>query len=186
MPRYRHWRNLGVGGQTVFVTTTILDFVEVFKDKRCAYALVEELFRAHRGADAVLHGFVVMSHHVHFLTRLPMDIDVSTFVRRFKSVSSRRIRPMLAEAVEREFDHQRGLNDRVFWQRSFRSVIVDKEKFFFQKLAYIHSNPVKAELCAAPRDYQWSSAEMFERDEWNDETGLMTASWNPPRQAVEG
>lgn len=121
----------------MFVTTAVLDFVEVFKYRAFAGALVDELFTVHRDCGAVLHGFVVMSHHIHLMSRLPPEADVGAFVRRFKYLSARRIRRALGEEIEREFDHQRGLNGRAFWQRSFRSVIVDKEKFFLQKLRYI-------------------------------------------------
>ncbi len=36
--------------------------------------------------------------------------------------------------------------------------LVDSEKFFFQKLKYIHENPMKRTYVIRPEDWYWSSA----------------------------
>jgi putative transposase len=35
----------------------------------------------------------------------------------------------------------------------------------YQKLEYIHENPVKAGLCSVPEDYKYSSASFYETGE---------------------
>ena len=170
--RYRHWRNLGQGGDWVFITTTCLDFVHALdrddiKDVMCGFIL-----RHCAKHQARLDAFVVMSHHVHLLVRLADDQPVTDFMREFKRRSSALIRPMICQSKDREFDQQRGLNRNTFWQRSFRSVVVFGEKSLYQKVGYIHGNPVKAELVAEPPDYRWSSAWMWEDGLWDEESGL--------------
>jgi hypothetical protein len=39
------------------------------------------------------------------------------------------------------------------------------EGVFWQKLDYLHNNPVKAGLCKLPEDYKYSSARFYEKNE---------------------
>ena len=41
------------------------------------------------------------------------------------------------------------------------SIELFSEKFFVQKINYIHDNPVKAVLCIFPEDYKYSSASYY-------------------------
>lgn len=91
MPRYRHWKNFGDGGSTVFVTTTVLDFVPVFRNTHLSDEMVNVLFEVHSKLGAALHAFVVMPNHIHFMLRLPEGMHISSFVRALKSISARRI-----------------------------------------------------------------------------------------------
>jgi putative transposase len=186
---YKCWQNLGQPGDTVFVTTTVLDFVEAFREPRLAGAVVRELLLAHSRYGAALHAFVVMPEHLHFVTGLPAEMDVSTFVQRFKSLSARHLRPMLPPDIEAAFGAQRGLGSRTFWQRSFRSVVLEGDAFVRQKAEYIHTNPVRRGLCEVPEQYPWSSARMHEAGLYTSERGLLfeeSPKRNPPQQAAEG
>ena len=113
-----------------------------------------------------------MLHHIHFLVSTPEGVAISALVRRVKANSAHRIKPVLSQAVESEFDDQRGLNRRQVWQRSFRSFVVESEEIFKQKLTYIHENPVRAELVKSELNYRWSSAHFYERGEFSGEFEL--------------
>ncbi len=119
---------------------------------------------------AELHAFVVMTHHIHFIARVPAGRTSPWLMQRIKSNSARRILPKLDAQTLSEFDQQRGLDGRSFWQRRFRSYII--RDVFWQKVKYIHENPVRAGLCAAPEDYSWSSAHLFLEGRWDEEHGL--------------
>lgn len=84
---YKRWKNYGMPGETVFVTTTVLDFVPAFSSKCAKDAMVEELVAQHLASGAILHAYVIMSTHIHFLTKLPIDMDVSQFVKKVKIAS---------------------------------------------------------------------------------------------------
>ncbi len=110
---------------------------------------------------ARLFGFVVMSSHIHLLTGLPPDRDVSWFVQRLKTNSAKEIRPLLTEAELAGFSLHEGLDGRQFWQRSFRSIGITDEEMLVQKLNYVQLNPVRAGLVSSPEDYRWSSAALL-------------------------
>lgn len=161
--RQRHWKNYGQPNDTVFLTTTVLDFVHAFKEPPIRDLMTACILGDCQQRQAALHAFVVMTHHVHLLTTLPSDLSASDFARVFKANSARRIRPYLSSDLEHGFDQQRGLNRHVFWQRSFQSVIVAGDEIFGQKLDYIHFNPVKAGLAEREVEYRWSSAWVLDR-----------------------
>ncbi|MGH9905769.1 MAG: hypothetical protein ACRD8U_09335, partial [Pyrinomonadaceae bacterium] len=67
------------------------------------------------------------------------------------------------------------------WQESFKALPLWSEWMIWQKINYIHANPVKAGLVASARDYRWSSFRAFYSDSgeplavdhdwwWNDDS----------------
>ena len=52
---------------------------------------------------------------------------------------------------------QEGLNNRVMWERGFKSTVILSSVMFDQKIHYIEFNPVRAGLVTAPEEYKWSS-----------------------------
>ncbi|MBQ6947296.1 MAG: transposase [Clostridia bacterium] len=51
------------------------------------------------------------------------------------------------------------------FQDRYRSEAVDSDEYFLTVLRYIHQNPVKANLCNAPKVYRWSSYGDYHRGE---------------------
>ena len=47
------------------------------------------------------------------------------------------------------------------WERNSLSVDIWNEEVFYQKLYYIHQNPVKAKLCNSREEYKYSSAKYY-------------------------
>jgi len=52
-----------------------------------------------------------------------------------------------------------------FWQTRFYDFTVGREKKRVEKLRYMHRNPVKRGLVAAPEDWRWSSYRFYLLDE---------------------
>ncbi|HBG86792.1 MAG TPA: transposase, partial [Marinilabiliaceae bacterium] len=51
--------------------------------------------------------------------------------------------------------------DYKFWQDSNHAEMIESNKFFDQKLNYIHNNPVDEQIVERPEDYLWSSARNY-------------------------
>jgi len=172
MTRYRHYRNFGVGGDTVFITTTCLDFAYLLQRAEMRDRMVERLWSDCAHYSAVLHAYVVMSNHIHFVTRLPEGRASGWFMQRLKTNSTRELLPLLTAEESASISHQQGLDGRQFWKRSYDSLVLRTETIFAQKIAYIHTNPVRACLVEEPGAYAWSSASAFEEGLWDPENGL--------------
>ena len=108
-----------------------------------------------------------MPNHVHLLLvpDLP-NCPVPIILQQLKEPFARRVltrwRSLDAPIVTRLLSTRGSMH---FWQRGGgydRNIVNDKE--FFEKLDYIHANPVNANLVEKPTDWQWSSAQWYEGD----------------------
>lgn len=169
---YKHYRNNEEPGASLFITTTVLDFVHAFRREEMRDAMAFHLVRECQLAGVALYGFVVMPHHIHMMVRLAPELSGPAFMRTFKANTSGVMKRLLSQEELREFDQQRGLNRRQFWKCSYRSIKIEGEPMFWQKMEYIHLNPVKAGYVKQPEHYRWSSARFIVRGLWAMETGL--------------
>ena len=64
--------------------------------------------------------------------------------------------------------HRRGLKYRIGQQKGGYDFNIYNLKKFWEKLKYIHNNPVRANLCESPCDYKWSSYRNY-----HEEKGVM-------------
>jgi len=156
----------------LFITTTVLDFVHAFHRHEPRDAMVLAIARESRLMGATLYGYVVMPHHVHLLIRPRAKMNGPQFMKVFKTETAQAVSSLLSEVELKGFDQQRGLNGNTFWQYSFRSVVVSDEEIFWQKMNYIHQNPVEAEYVKSPDEYRWSSARLVLNGHLSSEHGL--------------
>ena len=56
-----------------------------------------------------------------------------------------------------KYFNERHSFDGHLFERRFESRLVESEEYFADALCYIAFNPVKAGLCAHPREWRWSS-----------------------------
>jgi len=172
MAAYKHYRNSNRPGATLFITTTVLDFVDAFRRAEMRHAMAFHLARECKLAGATLFGFVVMPHHIHMVAKLAPKLIGPAFMRAFKANTSAAMLRLLTEIERKDFDQQRGLNRRQFWKYSYRSIEVLNEKMFWQKMEYMHLNPVVAGYVDRPQDYPWSSPRFIVEGHWSNESGL--------------
>ena len=172
MARQRHYVNPKDPGVPLFVTTTVLDFVHAFRRKELRDAMVLAIAHQCKLRRAALFGYVVMPHHVHLLIRPHEKMNGPQFMQRFKQQTGEAISRLLTPAELGEFDQQRGLNGNTFWKYSFRSVRIEDEPMFWQKMNYIHDNPVEAGYVELAEDYRWSSARLVGEGSLSLESGL--------------
>jgi REP element-mobilizing transposase RayT len=90
-----------------------------------------------------LFAYCIMPNHLHLLLS-PHNKNLPTAIREIKSVSATRII---------NSRHCRG----PLWQPRYFDNIIRRPRDFWDKLEYIHHNPVAAGLASTPRDWRWSS-----------------------------
>lgn len=180
MPR---WKNLAEAGETMFVSTTMLGFTPVFVDPRVADTMAAAIYDDYAFEGASLHAFVVMPEHLHLLLTVPTTLTGSELMDRLKSAWANRILDVIGDEHRNRLAlANRKLRSRTVWQRSFRGPVIDKEEPFFQKVRYIHENPVRRGLCERPEDYAWSSAKLWENGMWDGtqlriDDGYVSSHW---------
>ncbi len=90
-----------------------------------------------------LFGYAVMPTHVHLLL-YPHNKDLIRIMRNFKSKAGH------------EILRARSLHG-TFWQERYFDAIIRRVRNFWEKLEYIHRNPVEAGLAEKKEDWPWSS-----------------------------
>ena len=157
-----------------FVTTTAVKHAHIFRSDVVKRILVDSLYHLQVVDQAALYAFVIMPNHVHFIIRCPDAKPLKTIMRDFKANTTRLIARqfqaerdtqmlnLLSEAVTRP-DRQR----YKVWDDGYVAKEVFSGDFLWQKLEYIHRNPLQEHWLLVERaeDYVWSSARMYVLDE---------------------
>lgn len=92
-----------------------------------------------------VYAYCLMDNHVHLLLHLDEEVNsIGDVVRRLSTA--------YAVYFNRKYERVGHL-----FQDRFRSEPCDSAEYLNTLYSYIHLNPVKAGLCAAPADYEWSS-----------------------------
>jgi len=53
-----------------------------------------------------------------------------------------------------------------FWIQDDGAEEISSDKFFLQKLNYLHANPVRTQIVTDACGYAWSSARLYEKDDF--------------------
>ncbi len=170
--RPHRWVNPRDDESTVFITTTSLDFVTAFARPEMRELASLSLLRDCQRYDAKLHAFVVMPHHLHLLATAPSSRNMSWLVQRMKSNLAKLTISKLSTGELGKLSALTGLNRRSLWQPSFRGLPISTTDTFYQKVRYIHINPIRDELCQEPGEYRWSSRRFWDQELWIPESGL--------------
>jgi putative transposase len=135
-------RRFHESGQSHFVTFGCYQRRPLFSSQASKQTFERALERVRRGFNLCVYGYVIMPEHVHLLVGEPSHKTLADALKSLKQGVSRRL---IGDAEQ-------------FWEKRYYDFNIRSEAQFFEKLGYIHRNPVKAELCAEPEDWEWSSA----------------------------
>jgi REP element-mobilizing transposase RayT len=101
-----------------------------------------------------------MPDHFHIIVN-PRDGNIQGFCGALKSLTAKRLvelngdKSFLREKPDKDGSiHQ-------FWQEGFKAIPLWSGWMIWQKINYIHNNPVRAKLVDSAKDYRWSSFRGF-------------------------
>lgn len=162
MGRPHHERKrFEVAGQARFLTFSCLRRLALLGNARIRDAFVQQLMLVRGKGAFELHAWVVMPEHVHLLiTPALPDWTVGRVLRVLKG-------PFSAEVLARWREVDAPILKKIatdsgrvhFWQRGGgydRNIYTRDE--FLEKVAYIHSNPIRRGLVRHEKEWRWSSA----------------------------
>jgi len=155
-----------------FITMTTVGWVDVFTRKNHKLTIVNSLEYCQKHKGLVIFGWVLMHSHLHLLCKADEGFSLSDILRDFKKFASKEIVRQIQEEPEsrREWilpllkqyckDLKRQQNYKV-WQDGNHPELIYSNKFFYEKLEYIHQNPVEDMLVKEPWEYFFSSARNY-------------------------
>ena len=110
----------------------------------------------------VVVGYVVMPEHIHLLLSEPVIGNPSKVMQVLKQRTARALLPKRRPSDPRQANLFGEAPSRApFWQARFYDFNVWTTKKRVEKLKYMHRNPVKRGLVAAPEEWRWSSYRFY-------------------------
>ncbi len=155
-----------------FITITTVEWVDLFTRLEQKKNIIESLEYCQKNKGLEIYAFVVMPSHIHLLCRSNNENNLADIMRDFKKFTSKKIINLIKEGTEsrREWlldifkkacEHlSRDQNYKV-WQDGYHAEELQSNKFIYQKLNYIHQNPVTDGIVERAEDYFYSSARNY-------------------------
>ena len=152
-----------------FITFAVVEWVDVFTRKEYRDIVLDSIKYCQAEKGLLLHCWCIMSNHVHLILSAK-NHDLSDILRDFKKYTSKQIIKAIEgnrqesrrEWMLKIFRAQGAKNSRnknyQFWRQDNQPEELYSAPFIFQKINYIHNNPVEAGIVDRPEDYLYSSA----------------------------
>lgn len=151
-----------------FLTMTVVRWVDIFTRVEYKDVIVDSLNYCIQNKGLELNAWVLMTNHLHIVGRVSTDLGMSGFLRDFKKFTSKRILELIQEIPEsrrewllNRFDFEAKRTGRAenfkLWKDGNHAIDL-QHIGAFNKIDYIHQNPVRAGIVNEPDHYIYSSA----------------------------
>jgi len=155
-----------------FYTTTIKNWIPIIGTFKLEPIILDSMNFLHERDCMKIYGFVIMPNHLHMILEQLRLNGKGSPIASLKKYTSHRFQQYLAKhdpEVLKSFEVNWKSRKINFWQPHPDVFELDNEETIFQKLDYIHRNPLQAHwnLVKDPVDYMYSSARFYERGEKN-------------------
>ena len=156
-------------GYSYFITLTLVEWQNLLHIPLYAEIIIDSIRFCQQKKGLELFGYVIMPSHIHLIARSE-ETPIGDVVRDLKKYTANQITERLAKDLEHksmlkvfaEAASQIKRNSRYkVWQDGFHPEVIMSNRFFYQKLKYIHDNPVEAGLVASAELYPYSSARNY-------------------------
>ncbi|SEJ43007.1 REP element-mobilizing transposase RayT [Dyadobacter koreensis] len=155
-----------------FLTMTVVDWIDVFTRKEYKFMITDSLIYCQKEKGLQIHGWCLMSNHLHLLASAKDGYNLSDILRDFKKFTSKKIVATINSEVESRKDwmlyrfefagkFKVNVKDYKFWQDGNHATECFSYEFAKQKLNYIHQNPVRASIVDEAENYLFSSARNY-------------------------
>ena len=153
-----------------FITSTVVDWVDVFTRPQYKHVIVESLEYCQREKGLIIYAWVLMSNHFHAIVGAEEGNKVSDIIRDFKKYTSKKIVSIIKDNIQESrrewmlnrFEYAARNDNKIkeykFWQEGNDCQEIFLYDYLIQKLNYIHNNPVVGEFVTLPHEYKYSSA----------------------------
>ena len=155
-----------------FVTLTVAGWIDVFSRINHKIAIINSLKYCQKNKGLEIFAWCLMSSHLHMILRSSVESELWEILRDFKKFTARKILNQIIEEPEsrrewmlRYFEysgkHLKRISKYKFWQDGNHAEIIYSPEFFYNKLNYIHKNPVNDMIVDKEEDYLFSSARNY-------------------------
>lgn len=155
-----------------FITMTTVGWVDVFTRKAQKLLIIDSLKYCQENKGLVIFAYCLMPNHLHVICKADDDYNLSDIIRDFKTFTSKNVikkindepesrREWMLEHFSKVCNHLKGNQKFKVWQDGNQAKEIFSNKFLYEKLNYIHQNPVVDLIVEKPEDYLFSSARNY-------------------------
>jgi len=137
-------KHIELPGYAYFITTGLVNDLNIFKDENCCGLLVKDLDFYRRTLHYQLYGYIIMPDHFHWIIQLSAQTKLAVVMNKIKGHSSFTINKYLGRTGK-------------LWQKGYYEHVIRNGKDFEEKINYIHKNPLKGGLVDKLEQYKFSS-----------------------------
>jgi len=163
-----------------FVTLTVVDWIDIFSKNNHKLLIIDSLKFCQKNKGLVIYAWCLMPSHLHMIIASdPLMINglehfytLSEILRDFKKFTAKAIikqiqeepesrREWLLNAFSNAGKNLKRIKNYKFWQDGNHAMEIHTPEFFYEKLDYIHNNPVEEMIVSKAEDYMFSSARNY-------------------------
>ena len=155
-----------------FLTMTIVGWIDLFTRKELKLLIVDSLKYCQKNKGLIIYAWCLMPSHLHLICSADDGFSLTDILRDFKKFTSKTIietiniigesrREWLSELFHKYCSHLNRKQEYKIWQDGNQAKIIYTSGFFYEKLNYIHNNPVEDMIVQHPEDYLFSSARNY-------------------------
>jgi putative transposase len=146
-----------------FFTVTCLDWKHLLEDDNVKDIIINSLRFLVQEDRVSVYAFAIMNNHVHLIWQMNgehkredvqrdfLKFTAQAILRYFRKTDPEILNEVRVDAKDRRYQ---------VWERNALSVPL-WSVVIYQKLGYIHNNPVEAGLCRVAEEYKYSSASYY-------------------------
>ena len=156
-----------------FTTHTIVDWLPVFKERKYFEIVTSSLNHCQEKKGLAIFGYVIMLTHFHLVAQTEDGVKFHEVMRDMKRFTSKEISRQLESDGQKLFLHvfkksaEREKGKRLYkiWQDEYHPQIIYSDKVCYQKIDYMHNNPLRKGFVEKPEDWLFSSARNYANDD---------------------
>ena len=171
------YRRVRIEGGTYFFTVVMFKRRPILNDAGAVAHVMDAVATVQSAHPFEVVAHVILPDHLHMLWTLPDDD--SDYPMRWRQIKSAFTRAIEKDGIGAQGKSRIAKGEQAVWQRRYWEHTIRGERDLSAHVEYIHFNPVKHGLCAAPRDWPHSSFHDWVR------RGLYEASWAPDYEPNE-
>ena len=153
-----------------FVSFAVVEWLDVFTRNEYKHILIESLHFCQQKKGMELFAWCIMTNHVHLMFRSAQGTKPEILLGDFKRFTSRNVvkaiqenqresrKEWLLEQFQKAAQKTSNTSKYQFWQHDNKPIELWTNKVIFEKLHYIHNNPVEEGIVFRPEEYLYSSA----------------------------
>jgi len=155
-----------------FITITTVEWVDLFTRANHKNLIIESLKHCQKTKGLEIYAYVLMPSHLHMMCRPTQEYQLSDIMRDFKKYTAKALikqikeetesrREWLLEIFSKACSHLIREQQYKIWQDGYHAKELFGNNFIYQKLNYIHENPVVDGIVSKPEEYLYSSGRNY-------------------------